>query len=122
MGRVATNPGFAPLTALLVVFSCSVAHAQSDEAAALDQRVVELYQAGKTAEAIPLAKKSLELREKALPAGHPDIAKSLNNLAFLYQAQGTPGRMLMPTVWAMRLRSRLRVEEFQVCLSPQPRA
>ena len=36
----------------------------------------------------PLYKRALAMREKALPAGHPKIALSLNNLAFLYDAQG----------------------------------
>jgi len=59
-----------------------------DEAMALNTRVVELYRAGKAGEAIPLAQRALALREAALPAGHPDIATSLNNLAALYRAQG----------------------------------
>jgi hypothetical protein len=32
--------------------------------------------------------RALEIFEKALPAGHPDIAGSLTNLADLYRAQG----------------------------------
>ena len=59
-----------------------------DEAKALNTKVIELYRAGKAAEAIPLAQRALALREKALPAGHPDIALSLNNLAALYRRQG----------------------------------
>jgi tetratricopeptide (TPR) repeat protein len=50
--------------------------------------VIELYRAGKAGEAIPLAKRALEIRENALSAGHPDIAVSLGNLALLYHAQG----------------------------------
>ncbi len=47
------------------------------------------YQAqGKYAEAEPLYQRALEIREKALGKGHPDVAQSLNNLASLYQAQG----------------------------------
>ncbi len=38
-------------------------------------------------EAEPNLRKSLEIRRAALPAGHPDIAKSLNNLALLLLAQ-----------------------------------
>jgi len=58
------------------------------EAQALNQRVVELYQAGKYAEAIPLAEKSLRLTEKSLGPDHPDVATALNNLAGFYQAMG----------------------------------
>jgi tetratricopeptide (TPR) repeat protein len=48
-----------------------------------------LYQAqGKYAEAEPLHKRSLAIREKALGPEHPDVAETLNNLAGLYVAQG----------------------------------
>ena len=44
-----------------------------------------LYQAmGRYAEAEPLYRRSLEIREKQLGADHPDVATSLNNLAVLY--------------------------------------
>jgi tetratricopeptide (TPR) repeat protein len=39
------------------------------------------------AEAEPLFKRALALREKALPPGHPDAGQSLNNLATLYERQ-----------------------------------
>ncbi len=48
-----------------------------------------LYQAqGRYAEAEPLLKRSLAIREKALGPEHPDVGTSLNNLARLYQDQG----------------------------------
>ena len=43
---------------------------------------------GRYAEAEPLYRRSLEIREKQLGADHPDVAHSLNNLAGLYQAMG----------------------------------
>ena len=43
---------------------------------------------GRYADAEPLFKRSLAIREKALGPDHPDVAQSLNNLAELYQAQG----------------------------------
>ena len=36
----------------------------------------------------PLYERALAIREKALGPDHPDVAKSLNNLALLYRAQG----------------------------------
>ena len=39
------------------------------------------------AEAEPLSREALEILRAALPAGHPDIATGLNNLAALLQAQ-----------------------------------
>ena len=43
---------------------------------------------GRYAEAEPLYKRSLAIREKALGPDHPDVAQSLNNLAVLYEEQG----------------------------------
>ncbi len=39
------------------------------------------------ADAEPLFKRSLAIREKALPRDHPDVGQSLNNLATLYEKQ-----------------------------------
>ncbi len=43
---------------------------------------------GRYAQAEPLHKRSLAIREKALGPDHPDVALSLNNLARLYHHQG----------------------------------
>ena len=43
---------------------------------------------GRYADAEPLYKRSLAIREKALGPEHPDVAYSLNNLAALYELQG----------------------------------
>jgi len=51
--------------------------------------LAELYRLqGKYAEAEPLYKRSLAIREKALGPAHPDVANSLNNLALLYRLRG----------------------------------
>lgn len=59
-----------------------------ERAERLNQQVTQLYQQGKYAQAIPLAKEALALCEQALGPSHPDVAQSLNNLAALLQAQG----------------------------------
>jgi CHAT domain-containing protein len=46
------------------------------------------YAQGRYAEAEPLYKRSLSIREKGLGPDHPDVGGSLNNLAALYRAQG----------------------------------
>ena len=64
---------------------------QSDslaEARQLNEQGVTLFHQGRYAEAEPLYKRSLAIREKTLGPDHPDVAQSLNNLALLYQAQG----------------------------------
>ena len=42
----------------------------------------------RNAEAEPLHKRALAIREKARGPAHPDVATSLNNLALAYDAQG----------------------------------
>src|ERR1700737_4967684 len=61
---------------------------QTDEANELNKKVIELYNAGRYADAIPIAQQVLAIREKALGHDHPDVASSLNNLAELYDEQG----------------------------------
>jgi tetratricopeptide (TPR) repeat protein len=43
---------------------------------------------GRQADAEPLYKRALAIRERALGPDHPDVAQSLNHLADLYSAQG----------------------------------
>ena len=46
------------------------------------------YSQGRYAEAEPLCRRALAIREQALGPDHPDTAQSLNNLAALYYSQG----------------------------------
>jgi tetratricopeptide (TPR) repeat protein len=55
---------------------------------ALNEQVAKLYQQGKYEEAVPPARKALELGEKTIGADHPETATSLNNLAMLYKTVG----------------------------------
>ncbi len=57
-------------------------------AQALNNLALLYKQQGRYAEAEPLHKRSLAIREKALGPDHPDVAGSLNNLAALYDDQG----------------------------------
>jgi len=63
-----------------------------EEAKRLNSQVIQLYQQGRYQEAIPLAKRALAIREKALGPEHPRVAASLNNLAALYKALGDYAR------------------------------
>lgn len=51
------------------------------EAARLTAEVVKLHAAGKYAEALPLAERALDLREKELGETHPQVGGALMNLA-----------------------------------------
>ena len=57
------------------------------EATALTESVVKLSREGKLDEALPLAKRALEIRERLLPRTDPRVALSLSYLADLYRAR-----------------------------------
>src|SRR5215831_2077948 len=57
-------------------------------ATSLNSLAVLYHVQGKYAEAEPLYKRALGIREKTLGPDHPDVASSLNSLAALYRAQG----------------------------------
>ena len=58
---------------------------------ALNARVVQAYQAGDYASGSRLAEQAYELARETFGERHPATLGSLNNLAFLYQAQGRYG-------------------------------
>jgi len=62
--------------------------AQTGDAEALNKQIVQLEQAGKYAQATPLAQQLVAIYEKALGPDHPNVAMALNNLAGLYDDQG----------------------------------
>jgi CHAT domain-containing protein len=69
------------------------AQALQKQAAALDGQTVALYQKGRLRDAQAVAEKALALRrrlypKKGFPAGHADLARNLNNLAFLLSRGG----------------------------------
>lgn len=57
------------------------------EASSLSESIVKLFNQRKYDEALPLAKRALELREKLLPRIDPRISSSLNNLGEIYLAR-----------------------------------
>jgi CHAT domain-containing protein/Tfp pilus assembly protein PilF len=63
-----------------------------EEAKQLSRQVAKLFGEGRYDEALPLAERSLAIREKALGAEHPDVASSLNSLAALYKTKGDSAR------------------------------
>ena len=57
-------------------------------AGSLNNLAILYREMGRYAEAEPLYRRSLEIREKQLGRDHPDVAGSLNNLANLYSDMG----------------------------------
>src|SRR5262249_32375709 len=89
--------------------------ALEQEAGELNKRMVLLYSEGKMTEALSLASKALEIRERLYPAkdypdGHADLAVSLNNLGFVLEAMGEPARALPHHEKALAMRQRLYPE------------
>src|SRR5829696_4138331 len=58
--------------------------AELEEARTLNQKVVQLFREGKIDEALPPAKRVLQMREKALGKEHPLVMEAAINLAELY--------------------------------------
>jgi CHAT domain-containing protein/Tfp pilus assembly protein PilF len=116
VSRIQTSSRRLGVLALIVLFlgvqglraqwSIAGPPARSDEAASLDKQVDTLHSQGKFREAIPLAERSLALREKALGAMHPLVAESLNNLARLYKEQGAFARAEPLYVRALDIREK----------------
>ena len=77
------------LLPLLLAFGTGVSGcAQNDEWKTLTAEVDSLYKQGQYDRAIVVAKKALEVAEKARGPDHPDVAASLNNLAWMYYTKG----------------------------------
>ena len=74
--------------AALALSVSAPSHARQDEASRLDQKVDGLFAAGNYAAAIPLARQSLAIREKALGPEDAKVALSLYNLAALEYNRG----------------------------------
>jgi tetratricopeptide (TPR) repeat protein len=62
--------------------------AAEDEASTLTQQMKELYRAGKYTEALPLAQKSLALREKEFGPDDANVAMPLNDLGTIHYNLG----------------------------------
>lgn len=61
-----------------------------EQASLLSQRVAELYREGKAADALPLARQVLALREKTLGMEHEFVGAALSDLATIYTALKQP--------------------------------
>jgi hypothetical protein len=89
MGRVGKMRALAIIASVVLLAvglaSQRVAAQDLDEATRLNEQAKELYQQGHYAEAEPLLKRSLEIREKSLGPDDPNVAKALNSLASLLQ-------------------------------------
>lgn len=68
-------------------FDSSQEPAELEEARTLNESAVKLFNAGKYDEALPPAKRALQIREKLLPRTDAQISSSLTNLGEIYLAK-----------------------------------
>src|SRR6516165_9950667 len=98
--RSLLKAGFVAAFAATLVFGhASISAAQqANEATALNNKIAELYSAGRYADAIPIAQRVLAIWEKVLGSDNytpeakdyaeTQVATALNTLAVLYNLQG----------------------------------
>ena len=83
----------AALAGVLFVGTSSMPLAQQmDDLNELNNRILELYRDRRYSDAIQIAQRILDIREKALGRDHPDVAAALGDLAnlYVYQVLTTP--------------------------------
>src|SRR5262249_32587335 len=79
----------AVLTAILLLGNASISPAQpGDEASELNKKIVELYNAGRYADASPIARQGVASRERTLGPDHLDVIRAVSSLATLYLLSG----------------------------------
>ena len=102
---------------LAIIFLLAATHALQAQATApevaeatrLSVQVVRLHDAGRYAEALPLAQKALELREKALGPDHTDVAMAAYNLASVYFQLNQPAQAESAGQRALQIYEKARV-------------
>ena len=81
------------------------------EAARLWAEAGRLHEQGKYDDALPIALRALAIREKALGPEHPEVARSLNNVAELYWTKGDSARAEPLYQRALAIRTRPLVRD-----------
>src|SRR5687767_1713917 len=76
---------------LLINASSQEESPELKEASALSESVSKLFYEKKFDEALPLAKRALEIRQRLLPRTHPQVVTSVSYLASIYSAKGNFG-------------------------------
>jgi tetratricopeptide (TPR) repeat protein len=79
------------LASLLFISQSPQESSELKEAADLTESIVKLFNEQEFDEALPIAKRALEIRERLLPAGDQRIATSLSYLADIYIAKRNYG-------------------------------
>ncbi|MBM4283712.1 MAG: CHAT domain-containing protein [Deltaproteobacteria bacterium] len=78
-----------------------------EEALSLNRQAMQLYQAGRYQEALPLAQRALAIREKAFGPEHPHTAVVVNTLGLLYEGLGKYDQALPLLQRALKIREQV---------------
>jgi tetratricopeptide (TPR) repeat protein len=87
-----------PLVVLLLISTAlaasspSVAQDSAESARQLYKQAMELYNAGRYNEAVPLCERAIAMSTSALGPEHSDVALSLNGLGLIYAGKGDYAR------------------------------
>jgi tetratricopeptide (TPR) repeat protein len=79
---------------LLLADASSIASAVRVNTGRKELKALVYRDQGKYEEAEALFNRALTIREQALGTGHPNVARTLNNMAILYEGRGENGSAL----------------------------
>jgi tetratricopeptide (TPR) repeat protein len=103
MVRPPAKLAFVLLALGLWILACPASWAEDNDANALNQQVKQLIEQGKYQEAIPIAKRALEVAKRARGSEHPETTAALNNLGLLFLTMGSfiqaGAQNLLMTLW-----------------------
>jgi len=98
---------FAPIAfAAALLWAAPVFAETAEDIDALGQKVRELFYARKYDEALPMARRALELSEKLPPADEASLGFSLHNLALVREAQGAADEAMVLYERALPMREK----------------
>src|SRR5271167_4555908 len=107
MARPLAKSTFVLLALALWILACASAWAEDDDPDALNQQVNQLIEQGKYQEAIPIAKRGVEVAKRAPGPEHPETADALNNLGFLFNKIGDYAKAEPLYQEALRIRQKV---------------
>jgi tetratricopeptide (TPR) repeat protein/CHAT domain-containing protein len=88
MARPLAKSPFVLLALGLLILACPAGLTEDDDPNALNQQVSQLIEKGKYQEAIPIAKRAVEVAKRVRGSHRTETAVALNNLGFLYKKIG----------------------------------
>jgi tetratricopeptide (TPR) repeat protein len=91
----------------LWILGCPAMLADDDDSSALNRQVSQLIEQGKYQEAMPIAKRLVQVAKRARGPEHPETADALNDLGFLYKKTGDYAKAEPLYQEALRIRQKV---------------